>query len=205
MDIKVKEAVAWLTPFDTDIVLTPDHVKAVKTLIDYCSEPKQEKEDENVAMGYTAKFEPTKEVSEPKVSITCDFCHKELTELGGLIFSPPDKDSKVLKRHICKSCYERLSEPKVELDEKAVEEFIISLCNWNNMPVKKLAQSICNHFKLSVPSVEELAKVKLPYPATFTYASAIGVEPKVYEITLSYEAAVAIHSLLLERAKKGDL
>ena len=31
----LKEAVAWLTPFDTDIHLTPDHIEAVKTLVNF--------------------------------------------------------------------------------------------------------------------------------------------------------------------------
>ena len=59
----------------------------------------------------------------------------------------------------------------------------------------------CKEIMKKIPSVEELAKIKLPYPATFTYASAIGVEPKVYEITLSYESAAIIHNLLTERIK----
>ena len=66
------------------------------------------------------------------MEIKCDFCNKELTELGGLLFSPPDdvelrnkiadilaqedlwkladKIIKVIpckKRHICKPCYSK--------------------------------------------------------------------------------------------------
>lgn len=31
-DMGVKEAIAWLTPFDTDVNLTPDHIRAIETL-----------------------------------------------------------------------------------------------------------------------------------------------------------------------------
>ena len=44
--------------------------------------------------------------------LICDFCHKELKELGGLIFSPPDAYSHCKKRHICKPCYSNLTAPK---------------------------------------------------------------------------------------------
>ena len=44
----------------------------------------------------------------------CDFCHKELEDFGGLIFSPPEKgheenettDQNVQKLHVCKTCYD---------------------------------------------------------------------------------------------------
>jgi hypothetical protein len=40
----------------------------------------------------------------------CDFCHKELEDFGGLVFSPPeqqtlDTNQSVEKLHICKTCY----------------------------------------------------------------------------------------------------
>lgn len=43
----------------------------------------------------------------------CDFCHKELEDFGGLIFSPPEKghdenqgdEQNVQKLHVCKTCY----------------------------------------------------------------------------------------------------
>lgn len=35
----------------------------------------------------------------------CDKCKEELVEFGGILLSPPDSDDKVLKTHICKSCY----------------------------------------------------------------------------------------------------
>lgn len=42
------------------------------------------------------------------ISPTCDRCKKELTEFGAILLSPPDKDNKVIKFHICKACYELL-------------------------------------------------------------------------------------------------
>lgn len=42
----------------------------------------------------------------------CDKCKKELKDFGAILFSPPDKSSKVIKFHICKKCY---SEIKKEL------------------------------------------------------------------------------------------
>lgn len=45
----------------------------------------------------------------------CDFCHKELEDFGGLIFSPPEKgheetktgdEQNVQKLHVCKTCYD---------------------------------------------------------------------------------------------------
>ncbi len=42
----------------------------------------------------------------------CDFCKKELTDFGGLLFSPPDKKSVVKKLHVCKPCYKNLLKTK---------------------------------------------------------------------------------------------
>lgn len=36
----------------------------------------------------------------------CDKCKNELTEYGGLLFSPPDEKGMVRKWHLCKRCYE---------------------------------------------------------------------------------------------------
>ncbi len=35
----------------------------------------------------------------------CDICKKELKDFGALLFSPPAKNNKVKKFHICKNCY----------------------------------------------------------------------------------------------------
>jgi hypothetical protein len=44
------------------------------------------------------------------ISPICDFCKKELTDFGGLVFSPPDNNetgnSQVEKLHVCKTCYQ---------------------------------------------------------------------------------------------------
>jgi len=36
----------------------------------------------------------------------CDKCKKELDDLGGLLFSPPNEENTVKKLHLCKECYE---------------------------------------------------------------------------------------------------
>ena len=36
---------------------------------------------------------------------TCDKCGEELKEFGAILLSPPDKQNKVTKFHICKKCY----------------------------------------------------------------------------------------------------
>jgi len=38
----------------------------------------------------------------------CDKCKKELEDFGALLFSPPNKEGKVEKFHICKNCYSEL-------------------------------------------------------------------------------------------------
>jgi len=38
----------------------------------------------------------------------CDKCKKELNQYGGLLFSPPDKNSVTKKWHLCKDCYEEI-------------------------------------------------------------------------------------------------
>lgn len=43
---------------------------------------------------------------------TCDFCGKELTEFGALLFSPPDNQGNVKKEHICKNCYIKIKNAK---------------------------------------------------------------------------------------------
>jgi len=39
----------------------------------------------------------------------CDKCRKELTDFGGMLFSPPDKASRVRKFHLCKKCYAKIA------------------------------------------------------------------------------------------------
>ncbi|KND51679.1 MAG: hypothetical protein ABA06_00265 [Parcubacteria bacterium C7867-001] len=42
----------------------------------------------------------------------CDFCKTELTDFGGLLFSPPDENGMAKKMHLCKACYERITNEK---------------------------------------------------------------------------------------------
>lgn len=42
------------------------------------------------------------------IAPVCDWCDVELDEPGGLLFSPPDAEGIVLKRHACVSCYRAL-------------------------------------------------------------------------------------------------
>jgi len=38
----------------------------------------------------------------------CDKCQEELTDFGGILFSPPNEESKVTKYHLCQSCCAKL-------------------------------------------------------------------------------------------------
>lgn len=38
----------------------------------------------------------------------CDKCGNELKEFGGILLSPPDKDNKVVKDHLCVKCYDTI-------------------------------------------------------------------------------------------------
>ena len=39
----------------------------------------------------------------------CDKCKKELKDFGGILLSPPDKNNKVRKFHICQDCYKSMA------------------------------------------------------------------------------------------------
>ncbi|MCX6801334.1 MAG: hypothetical protein NTZ73_04045 [Candidatus Diapherotrites archaeon] len=39
----------------------------------------------------------------------CDKCGKELTEFGGILFGPPNRNSKVKKHHLCRKCYKKIA------------------------------------------------------------------------------------------------
>lgn len=36
---------------------------------------------------------------------TCDKCNEELKEFGGILLSPPNREGKVRKFHLCVACY----------------------------------------------------------------------------------------------------
>lgn len=38
----------------------------------------------------------------------CDKCRSELKDFGGILLSPPDKEGKVKKFHICVECYTKM-------------------------------------------------------------------------------------------------
>lgn len=38
----------------------------------------------------------------------CDKCKEELEDFGGILLSPPDKENKVEKFHLCKNCFEEI-------------------------------------------------------------------------------------------------
>ncbi|GBE16431.1 hypothetical protein BMS3Abin15_00247 [bacterium BMS3Abin15] len=38
----------------------------------------------------------------------CDKCKNELNDFGGILFSPPDEESRVKKFHLCKDCYKKI-------------------------------------------------------------------------------------------------
>ena len=40
---------------------------------------------------------------------SCDICKKELNDFGAILLSPPDKNNKVIKYHICRDCYRNFS------------------------------------------------------------------------------------------------
>lgn len=39
----------------------------------------------------------------------CSKCGTELTEFGGLLFSPPDADGRSKKWHLCRTCYDEVA------------------------------------------------------------------------------------------------
>ncbi len=41
----------------------------------------------------------------------CYVCDIELMDYGAILLSPPDKYSKVVKKHICKNCYKKWFTP----------------------------------------------------------------------------------------------
>ena len=43
----------------------------------------------------------------------CNFCGKKLIKFGGILFSPPDKNGKTDKYHICESCYIYITVPVI--------------------------------------------------------------------------------------------
>ena len=42
------------------------------------------------------------------MKILCNCCNEELTEQGGLLFSPPDENGILKKYHICVNCFAKI-------------------------------------------------------------------------------------------------
>jgi len=40
----------------------------------------------------------------------CNKCKKELKEFGGILLSPPNKDNRVKKYHLCKTCFNKIEQ-----------------------------------------------------------------------------------------------
>ncbi len=38
----------------------------------------------------------------------CNKCGQELADFGAILLSPPDKDDKIEKFHVCKGCYKEI-------------------------------------------------------------------------------------------------
>lgn len=43
------------------------------------------------------------------LSVTCDYCNKQLSELGGLLFDAPNAGGMARKYHACKKCFATLT------------------------------------------------------------------------------------------------
>lgn len=39
----------------------------------------------------------------------CSLCKNELKDFGAILLSPPDKNDRVVKYHICNDCYKKMS------------------------------------------------------------------------------------------------
>lgn len=80
------------------------------------------------------------------LKIKCDFCPKELDDLGALIFGPPT-ESRVRKLHMCRDCYHKFMElyqvPKLENpDIKDLNK--LRICNSGVKKCKKKSDTLCS-------------------------------------------------------------
>ena len=55
------------------------------------------------------------------LSVTCDYCKKQLTALGGLLFDTPNGEGMVRKYHVCKKCFAMLI-PKPESASVSIDD-----------------------------------------------------------------------------------
>ncbi len=56
------------------------------------------------------------------ISPKCDKCNKELLEFGAILLSPPDTDSKVIKFHLCKNCYSKISKELKSFNSNIIKQ-----------------------------------------------------------------------------------
>jgi len=65
------------------------------------------------------------------LELKCDFCNKELNDLGMLTFIPPYADSQIVKLYICPDCF-----------VKMCDLITSKLTNYNNNKLKTEANTI---------------------------------------------------------------
>jgi hypothetical protein len=51
---------------------------------------------------------------EKMINPRCNSCAAELDEFGGILLSPPDKDGKCKKFHLCTECYVEIAEDLID-------------------------------------------------------------------------------------------
>jgi hypothetical protein len=47
----------------------------------------------------------------------CNSCAADLDEFGGILLSPPDRDGKCKKFHLCTECYVEIAEDLIDTRE----------------------------------------------------------------------------------------
>lgn len=75
--------------------------------------------------------------SQEGLKITCSFCNKDLTEVGSLVFSPPDENGKCKKIHFCKDCFNKSRYAPQELmgeeaELKAIKKLMSNLAEFGH-------------------------------------------------------------------------
>jgi hypothetical protein len=87
----------------------------------------------------------------------CDFCKEELTDYGGLLFSPPNHKSETKKLHVCKDCY------KIIADTKHTATTVSQILK------KTLVESKKGRVKLTKTEVKEIEDILSVGPAWLNY------------------------------------
>jgi hypothetical protein len=80
----------------------------------------------------------------------CDFCHKELEDFGGLVFSPPEKghgggesaEQNVQKLHVCRTCYEGMRSMFMKPTKADGDAYISPLNQHGTKSPEEIVQSI---------------------------------------------------------------